>query len=243
MSSVVEYHRPGSLDEAIALVGRPGSTVLAGGTWVNAGERPRGERLIDLQALGLEGVAQGSGDEIVVGAMTRLSTLAADPAVPAWLRDLARREQPSTLRTAATVAGTLLRGGWESALVAGLLACDAVAVVAGPDGSTDVPATTILADPALVAGRIITAVKLSVDGVAAVHSTARTSADTPIVCCVARRTSAGARVAMSGVAPTAVVVDDVAALRPPGDFRGSSEYRSHLAAVLSARAIAEIGAQ
>jgi CO/xanthine dehydrogenase FAD-binding subunit len=39
-----------------------------------------------------------------------------------------------------------------------------------------------------------------------------------------------------------VLVDDTDALTPPGDFRGSSTYRLHLARVLSRRAITELGA-
>jgi CO/xanthine dehydrogenase FAD-binding subunit len=44
------------------------------------------------------------------------------------------------------------------------------------------------------------------------------------------------------VAPTPVLVDDgsIDALDPPGDYRGSAEYRRHLAAVLSARVREEL---
>ena len=52
----------------------------------------------------------------------------------------------------------------------------------------------------------------------------------------------GIRTALTGVADTPVVVDDVDALEPPGDFRGSPSYRLHLARVLRRRALAELGA-
>jgi CO/xanthine dehydrogenase FAD-binding subunit len=90
-------------------------------------------------------------------------------------------------------------------------------------------------------GLIVTSVRLDVRGTVSVHFTARTPADTPIVCCIARTSVAGLRVAMSGVAPTAVLVDDVEQLAPPADFRGSVEYRRHLARVLRARALTELG--
>lgn len=243
MSTALEYHRPGSLDGAVALLGGPGTVILAGGTWVNAGERPRGHTLIDLQALGLDTISETS-DGLVVGAMTTLTALSTHSAVPNWLRDLARREQPSALRTVATVGGTLFACGWESTLLAGLLACDAIAMTVGADGQTEIPVADLLGDRELAKDRIVSAVKLSIDGVAAVHTTARTTADRPIVGCVARRAADGIRLAISGIAATPLVIDAdrIAELEPPSDFRGSSEYRAHLAQVLSARAITEIGA-
>jgi carbon-monoxide dehydrogenase medium subunit len=242
MSSVVEYHRPAHLEEALGLLARPGSVVLAGGTAVNAGPRPAGELLVDLQSLGLDAIVSADGARLVVGAMVRLSELAVDGRAPEWLRDLARREQPSALRTVATVGGTLFGAGWESALLAGLLACDAVAEIVGPDSSDDVSLTDLLAQPGRAAGRIVTAVRLRVDGPAAVHTTARTPADRPIVAAVARRAGDGVRLALSGVAASPILVDDVSSLSPPSDFRGTSDYRRHLASVLSIRALAEIGA-
>lgn len=240
--SGVEYHRPGTLDEAVELAARPGAVVLAGGTVVNAGPRPAASTLVDLQALGLGSIEVGADDAVVIGAMTRLATLATDDRLPAWLRELARAEMPSTLRTAATVGGTLVGGGWESALLAGFLACDAVAVTVGGDGTHEITVSELLGRPGVIGSRLVTAVRLTVDGPAAVHATARTPADRPIVACVARRSGSGVRLAASGVAATPVVVDDVTRLSPPGDFRGSTDYRRHLASVLSSRALAEIGA-
>jgi CO/xanthine dehydrogenase FAD-binding subunit len=81
-SIVTEYHRPTTLDEALHLV-VGGGTVLAGGTVVNAGTRPAGSTLVDLQALPLAGIHCPTAGSLVVGAMTRLSELATDGNVPA----------------------------------------------------------------------------------------------------------------------------------------------------------------
>jgi hypothetical protein len=45
------------------------------------------------------------------------------------------------------------------------------------------------------------------------------------------------RVALSGVAKTPILVDAADVVEPPGDFRGSSEYRRALAEILVARAL------
>lgn len=242
MTLVSQYHRPATLHDAIELLSREGSTVLAGGTGVNAGRRTMAALLVDLQALGLDGVQAADDGALGVGATTRLSDLATAAAAPPWLRELARKELPSSLRTLATVGGTVVAGGWESALVAGLLACDAVVTTVGRDGTADLALAALFADRRLIAGRIITAVRLDITGNASVHSTARTIADRPIVACVARQTASGVRVAMSGVAATPVVVDEIEQLAPPGDFRGSAGYRHHLARVLRTRALIELGA-
>ncbi len=88
---------------------------------------------------------------------------------------------------------------------------------------------------------IIARVDLSVDGRIATARTARTPGDRPIVAAVARNDGSATRVAVCGVAATPVLVDDVDAIDPPGDFRGSASYRKHLASVLIRRVRAEVG--
>jgi CO/xanthine dehydrogenase FAD-binding subunit len=45
------------------------------------------------------------------------------------------------------------------------------------------------------------------------------------------------RLALAGVASTPVLAEETDELDPPGDFRGSGEYRRALAGVLVSRAI------
>jgi carbon-monoxide dehydrogenase medium subunit/putative selenate reductase FAD-binding subunit len=52
--------------------------------------------------------------------------------------------------------------------------------------------------------------------------------------------------ALCGVAPTPVLVDPdniKGVINPPGDFRGSAEYRRHMAAILAQRVIDEVRGQ
>ena len=56
----------------------------------------------------------------------------------------------------------------------------------------------------------------------------------------ARLSDEGRRLALTGVAPTPVLVQPDDVLDPAGDFRGSSDYRRALADVLLARAVEAI---
>lgn len=244
MAQVAAYHRPDSLEGALDLLGGPNRAILAGGTVLNADREPPAIEVVDLQALGLDEMSL-DGDRLRIGAMVTLDQLADDQATPPWLAQLARAELPSTLRTAATVGGTIAVGGGESVLLAGLLAAGAELELVGVGGSAPVTAAAsdMLAD-GLDGTSVITAVTIdtATDGVIA--STARTPADVPIVAAVAARGADGRRLALTGVAAAPVLVDPddpTAGIDPPGDFRGTTEYRRHLAATLSARAIAELG--
>ena len=230
MTRVVAYHRPASLDEAVELLAGPGRVPLAGGTVVNTAGRAA--EVVDLQALGLDAVDPDAGR---LGAMVRLQAIVDSDALPTLIRDLARRELPSTLRTIATVGGTVACGGRDSALLAALLVHGAVVEL---HGAGPVPLADVLADG--VGDRLVTAVRFEPDGAGAFEATGRTPADVPIVGAVGRLVDGRVRVARTGVAPTPVEVDPAdpaAGLEPAGDFRGSSGYRLHLASVLATRAI------
>lgn len=232
------YHRPATLDEALGLLGSDGTAVLAGGTSLVASNAA--SAVVDLQDLGLDGISL-DGSRVAIGAMVRLRDVVESDLVPAFLRDLARREAPSTIRNAATIGGAVATGHAESELVAGLLVYEAAITVAAGDGST----THSLAD--YLEGRprgIIIEITAATDGTAAAARTARTPADRPIVMAAARRGDNGETLlAMTGVAETPVAVDprSLGAIDPPPDFRGTTEYRKHLADTLGARVIAELG--
>ncbi len=237
------YHRPGSLEEAVALLAAEGSVVLAGGTVLNASRLPEQFELVDLQALGLSEIRAGDGT-VRMGSMVRLQDLSESDAVPVVLRDLARREGPNTLRALATIGGTVAAADPESGLLAGLLAFDGVVLLRGPQGETRMAVRELLADPSRLEGSVITHVVVQAGGEAAFESTGRTPADCPIVTAVGRVDGRGTlHLALTGVAgiPLMVGLDELGNLDPPADFRGSVEYRRHLARVLATRAVERLG--
>lgn len=244
MPTVRAYHRPATLEDALALVSHADldATLLAGGTVVNAGPSGHPIDVVDLQGLGLDGI-DASGDRLMLGAMVRLQNLVESDRVPALLRDLARREAPSTLRNAATVGGTVAAGDPESEFLAGLLAYEATIEIAHSIGSETLGLQDLLADRSKLGLGIITSITVSVDGDAVAERTGRTPADRPIVTVVARRHGESVTVALTGVAGTPVVAEpgSIDALSPPADFRGSSAYRKEVADVLVTRALARLG--
>jgi len=239
---ITQYHRPLTLDEAIALTSRPDAVIVAGGTSVNANPTSGPVTAVDLQALELSGI-DTDGESTRIGATTLLQDLVDSVLVPAVLRDLTRREAPNTIRNAATVGGTIGTSDPESELLAGLLAFDAVVTLARAGSTTEHALDEILDNPVLLNGAIMTSVSIPSNGLAAADRTGRTPMDRPIVMAVAHRSHDGSvRLAMTGVAAHPVVVDpgQIGALEPPSDFRGSTDYRKKLAEVLADRVLTSV---
>ena len=199
---------------------------------------------VDLQALGLNAItAQGGTGRVRIGATATLDAVRRCDRLPGSLRDLARAEQPSTLRTLATVGGLVAKASGESLLLAALLAHDGRVECAGAGSETSECSLAELLAAGLAAGTLITAVTLDGSGKTAVARTGRTPADVPIVAAYGRRTPGFVDLALTGVAEHPVLVDvydPTAGLDPAGDFRGSPEYRLHLARTLTARVMAEL---
>ena len=245
MPQIKAYHRPVNLDEALRLLSRPGvyTALVAGGTDITA-RLADVDEVVDLQVVGLAEMNY-SGAHLTLGAMVRLQTLVEDSQAPALLREAAQREGPNTLRHAATVGGTVVRANPESELLAALLVFEAEIHLQSTGGATHLPLADFLADvPAALEGGIVTAVSLATGGKTASARVARTPADQPIVAAAARLAPNGQLyLALCGIAQTPILVDPdnvKSAINPPGDFRGSSEYRRQVAATLARRVISTV---
>jgi CO/xanthine dehydrogenase FAD-binding subunit len=238
-----QYHRPLTLDDAVALAARPTAVVLGGGTSVVPTLGSGSWEVVDLQALDLAGVSR-DGEVMTVGAMTTLQDLIDTAGIERIIADAADLEAPSTLRGVGTIGGVVGDADRESPLLTTLMAMGAQVEMATMEGHGSVPIDDLVWAGASPEGAIITAISFPADGVGAAEWTARTPKDRPIVMAVAHRArGAQVRLALAGVADRPVVVEPgmLDELDPPSDFRGSSAYRRHLAGVLSDRVLARIG--
>ena len=231
------YHRPTSVAEALELLAPSHRLILAGGTTIRHDGGAEPIEVVDIQALALDRIAI-SGDVIRVGAMVTLQDLTDSSTVPVLIGSAARAELPSTMRTLATVGGTIGAAWPDSLLLTALLVHDTSVHFA--DGRSDTLASVL--SNGVAAGDLIVSIEAHISGTTAMAQTGRTPSDDPIVAAAARTTADGIRLALCGIAPTPVVVDDddLDRIEPPGDFRGSSAYRRHLATVLSARVIEQL---
>ncbi len=244
MTRIRRYHRPETVAAALDLLARPDVTTapLAGGTVLNGRPESTPDEVVDLQALGLESITR-DGSTLSFGATALLQDVVDHEWTPPVLRDLAHGEAPIAFRNAATVGGTVAAADPESRFLAGLVAYGAVATLATTNGEEQMPIGDLLQNRTALAGNIITAVEIDVTGSGAAAGTARTPADTPIVLVAGRRDEAGEiSLAATGVAATPITIDldHVSDLDPPGDFRGTPEYRRHLVTVLGARVMADL---
>lgn len=235
MPNVLAYHRPKSIEEALALLARPVPTnILAGGSHLVPSLSEAGSEVVDLQSLGLRGICEDN-ELLALGAMATFSDLAACAQLPSGLRELARREAPSTLRTLATVGGLVASRDADSELLAAFLVMDATVTSVSTSGRASKSLVEFLAS-GLRSDEIV--VHISVDPSRNIVSarTVRTGMDRAIVAIVGgQRVDGSVTLAATGMAKTPVVFSDPASLTPPSDFRGTEHYRRRLATVLTSR--------
>lgn len=105
------YTRPGSLDEALALIAGAGAVAMAGGTDL-AGQIDRGRRsppvLVDLRGAGLGSIQPDAGG-VVIGATVTIAALAGSPAIAPYAAVVASARSAASplIRNVGTVGGNL----------------------------------------------------------------------------------------------------------------------------------------
>lgn len=261
------YHRPESLEEALALLAKPGNVPLGGGTKLLATETGLpGTAVIDLQALGLsqvQRVAANNTQTLAVGATLTLTKLShylqaelPNNSAAALLQTAIQQAGPNTYRNAATLGGTVASRLPDSELLATLLVLEASVTLHSPTRQNTVSLANYLADLERPSGLITTIAIPLPAGHGASHRVARTPADYPIVSITGWRTPEGSvRLAATGLGErpfrlTAAeqmeieqaVTSASAAYTHPGDFRGSASYRAEMAAVLTRRTLNQLQA-
>jgi carbon-monoxide dehydrogenase medium subunit len=143
-----DYHRPESVDAAVALLAKYGdeARAIAGGHSLIPMMKLRMAEvahLVDLQAIGdLKGI-KVDGGTITIGAMTTQHELIADEALAKSapiIREAALQIADPQVRYVGTVGGNVANGDPGNDMP-GLMQClDATYVLAGPDGTREVAA-------------------------------------------------------------------------------------------------------
>lgn len=245
------YHRPQSLEEALALLGGgPGVMALGGGVSLGMIPRPHVQEVVALDGLCLDEIEPG-GEVLRIGACVTLSRLASTlhGGTPSHrlLLQTVRRTATTPLRHLMTVGGVVAGMGPWSDLPVALLALGTLVEL---DGSTQVPLGTLR--PGVLRGRIVTALEVPVGGIAAgwFVKVGRTATDLAMASAAVVRLATGElRVAVGGlVKPTRVErVEAVlqagsrelpevckaleALVKPRPDPRAEASYRLSLASV------------
>lgn len=248
---ITEYHRPQTLDEALALLNRttPLTIPLAGGTLVS---QPAGDvyAVVDIQGLGLDRILP-RGNSLEVGAAVTLQTLLTHPELDLVIRQCIQLEATYNLRQAASVAGTLIASDGRSIFCTAALALDVYLTVQPGDVQVEL-GEMLIKRPAGLRGRLVTSVTIPSKVKLACESVSRTPADLPVVCvAVARWPSGRTRIALGGYGPAPVMAMDgpladgweaavESACQEAGDAWGSAEYRREMAVLLAGRCLADI---
>ncbi len=250
---IVEYHRPDTVEEALALLARknPVTVPLGGGTGLSQKKSPD-FAVVDLQRLPLNDISN-EGQVVNVGATATLDQLFHFPELPERVAESLRicieREAGANQRRRATVAGSLVSCDGRSPLTTALLALDARLVWA-PGGDLLALGDYLPLREPFGEGRLMVGIRIPSNPELRVEMVGRTPMDKPIVCAAVGIWPSGrTRVALGGHGPAPVLAMDgpesggaVLAAREAhrfsGDQWGSAAYRWDVAGKLVERLVA-----
>lgn len=163
------YHRPRSLDEALAIRAATGALPLAGGTDIHpfrtarsAWGDPWRPEILDLSAVpGLDGMTE-TAEGWRIGARTTWTAIAEAPLPPLFdgLRAAAREIGGRQVQNRGTIAGNLVTASPAGDGIPNLLALDAAVELASADSARRMPVAAFVTGyrtTALAPGEIVTA--------------------------------------------------------------------------------------
>jgi len=265
----VEYAKPGSVAEALELLAsNDGARALAGGqTLVNVmkARAASPDMLVDLNGLReLKGIELAGDGTLTIGAMTTYTELmgSAEAKARPILGEVCATIADVQVRNRGTIGGNVCSNDPTNHLPPLMVAVGARMTIAGAAGvgstepgkivEREVPASEFFLGVYLTAagpGELLTRISIPAgkkDGFAAVTL----GADGTCIANAAASVNGAVRVALGCVdaVPVLITADSPegvadavrgANLMPPSDVHASSEYRTHLAEVLAARAAEE----
>jgi aerobic carbon-monoxide dehydrogenase medium subunit len=262
-----EYARAGSAEEAIELLGREDAKVLAGGHSLLPLLKLRFARpslLVDIGRIDDLRYVREDGDRIAIGALSRHADLALDPVLAQGCGLLARTAGnvgDPQVRHRGTIGGSVAHSDPASDLGTILLTIDADFVARGPDGERTIPAAdfftgpfetalgpqellTEIRVPKVEGGRYLKHVRRQQDWATVAAAAARVNGDVHVGLAAMGATPLRARAVeeaiAGGASPAEAAEHAVDGADPPSDVSASSEYRAHLARVLTRQALEQI---
>ena len=245
---ITTYHRPQTLDEALALLTQPNTFPLGGGTLLS---QPSTDpvSVADLQRLGLDSL-RVKGNDLEIGATCTLQSLLENENCPEALKVATKLEAPINIRNSATVAGTLVSGDGRSPFATSLLAMDAKITIANPKSSTVNLGEFLPLRPR----GLITSVTIPLNTKFAFEFVSKTPADKPIVAAALSQWNSGrTRLALGGYGKSPMLAMDGTeaegldaaarnAYHEANDEWASAEYRMDVAATLAKRCLESFNA-
>ena len=209
---IIEYHRPDSLADALALLARenPHTLPLGGGTSLSH-EYQRDIAAVDLQSLGLNKIEK-EGQLLHLGATVTLQQLYDYSDLPQTISDglhaSLRNEVGMNMRQTATVAGAIICCDGRSPFVTALLAMDSRLTWAPGDEPQALGDFLALREkPASAA--LITDIRMPLNVTLNIQMIARSPMDRPIVCVAITQWPSGrTRVALGGYGKAPVLAMD-----------------------------------
>lgn len=252
---ILEYHRPTTLDAALALLARqqPPTVPLAGGTAIH--HLPHPVAVVDLQSLGLD-THHRRGNFIDLGAtlpLQALLELIASSNLPqmAALEKVILHQATHNVRQVASVAGTLVAGDGRSPFTVACLALDATLTLL-PGAETVRLGEVLPVREKKLAQRLISRVSLPANARLAYEYVARSPADWPVVCAAVAVWAAGRtrvvlggygsapQLALDGTEADGAVEAARSAYSQAGDQWASAAYRQEMAGILVQRCIEQV---
>jgi CO/xanthine dehydrogenase FAD-binding subunit len=248
---ITTYHRPHTLDQALALITRsqPKTLPLGGGTHLSR-QGIDSIEVVDLQELGLNGIKK-NGNDLEIGAAATLQQLLESRDCPESLRIALKLEAPINLRNMGTIAGTLVVADGRSTFAIALLALDAKFILQPNDQELHIGELLPLRESQLNR-RLITGIVLPTNAHLEFEFVSRTPGDKPIVCVALCQWPSGrTRLAVGGCGSVPILAMDgtestgldTAArngLAEAGDEWASAEYRQDVATTLVARCLTKL---
>jgi CO/xanthine dehydrogenase FAD-binding subunit len=261
---ITAYHRPKTLDEALALLSQPNRTPLGGGTLLSHSKADSIEA-VDLQSLSLDFVKK-QGNALEIGATVTIQQLLESEHCPEAWRSALKLEAPVNIRNSATVAGTLVACDGRSTFAALMLALDAKLEVKSINKFELMemeiesrPPRQEIASLGIgeflplrldqIQGKLITSMTVSINVKFAFDYVSRTPADKPIVCAALAQWNSGrTRLVVGGYGKNPILAMDGTeaegaetaarnAFHEATDEWASAEYRMDVAATLAKRCL------